>query len=105
MGGGGGGGGVGRMTSEQIFFCCYNRSVKKFSGHGPVQIFFIVFFRKGEGEGVLKLGLYVLHHNNNFNLIKLLQQHIKNYVSIYGVNKTSFGFRSIFCSSKVFPLT
>ena len=67
--------------------------------------FFYSIFSEGEGEGVLKLGLYVLHHNDNFNLIKLLQQHIKNYVSIYGVNKTSFGFRSIFCSSKVIPLT
>ena len=35
-------------------------------------IFFIlIFFRKGRGGGVLKFGLYVFHHNNNFNLINI----------------------------------
>ena len=52
------------MTSEQIFFCCYNRSAF-FSGHAPCN-----FFRKGRG-GRLKLGLHVFHHNNNFNLINI----------------------------------
>ena len=42
-----------------------------FSGHVPCNFFFIViFFRKGRGGG-LKLGLYVFHHNYNFNLINI----------------------------------
>ena len=37
----------------------------------PFKLFFeVIFFRKGRGEG-LKLGLYVFHHNNNFNLINI----------------------------------
>ena len=69
---GGGGGGSGRMTSEQFFFCCYNRSAIFFFWACAVQIFFIVFFSdRGEGGGVLKLGLNVFHHNNNFNLINI----------------------------------
>ena len=41
-----------------------------FSGHVPCKFFFIVifFFRRGGG---LKLGLYVFHHDNNFNLINI----------------------------------
>ena len=36
-----------------------------------MQIFFYSnFFRKRRGGG-LKLGLYVFHHNNNFNLINI----------------------------------
>ena len=47
----------------------------------------------GEG-GALRLGLYVFHHNNNFNLINIHSaktitiEHKKSYGSIYGVNKT-----------------
>ena len=53
------------MISEQIFFCCYNRSAI-FFWHVPCN-----FFSEGEGGGGLKLGLYVFHHNNNFNLINI----------------------------------
>ena len=35
-----------------------------------MQTFFIVKFFS-EGEGGVKLGLYVFHHNNNFNLINI----------------------------------
>ena len=59
------------MTSEQFFyfFCCYNRSAIFFSY--AVQIFFIViFFGRGMAR-LLKLGLYVFHHTNNFNLINI----------------------------------
>ena len=39
------------MTSEQFFFCCYNRSADFFSGHMPCKFFFVVmFFRKGRGR-------------------------------------------------------
>ena len=62
-------------------------------------IFFIViFFRKWKGGG-LKLGLYVFHHNNNFNLINIYSaktitiEYKKNYGSIYGVNKTIIWFQ------------
>ena len=60
----------------------------------------------GRGGG-LKLGLYVFHHNNNFNLRNIYSaktitiEYKKNYGSIYGVNKTIIWF----CSSKVIPLT
>ena len=39
-----------------------------------MQIFFysnLFFWKKGGGGGRLKLGLYVFHHNNNFNLINI----------------------------------
>ena len=36
----------------------------------PCKFFFIVIFSEGEGGG-LKLGLYVIHHNNNFHLINI----------------------------------
>ena len=56
--------------------------------------FIVIFFSEGEEGGGLKLGLYVFHHNNNFNLINIYSaktitmEHKKNYGSIYGVNKT-----------------
>ena len=59
------------MTSEQFLFCCHNRSANFFFWAYAVQILFIViFFRKGRGGG-LRLGVYVFHHNNNFNLINI----------------------------------
>ena len=36
------------MTSEQFFFCCYNRSGNVFSGHVPCIYF---FFLQGEWGG------------------------------------------------------
>ena len=33
-------------------------------------LFIVIFFGRGGGRG-LKLGLYVFHHNNNFNLINI----------------------------------
>ena len=85
------------MTSKQLFFCCYNRSAIFFFSARAVQIFFIViFFARGGG---LKLSLYVLyvfHHNNKFNLIKIYSaktitiEYKKNYGSIYVVNKNLF---------------
>ena len=34
--------------------------------------FIVIFFGRGEGGGRVKLGLYVIHHNNNnFNLINI----------------------------------
>ena len=33
--------------------------------------YIIIYFSVGEGGGGLKLGLYVFHHNNNFNLINI----------------------------------
>ena len=50
--------------------------------------FIVIFFSEGvEGGGGLKLGLYVFHHNNNFNLINIYSaktitmEHKKNYGS------------------------
>ena len=58
------------MTSEQFFFCCYNRSANFFFlGMCRAKFFYSNFFGRG-GRG-LKLGLYVFHHNNNFNLINI----------------------------------
>ena len=35
-------------------------------------LFIVIFFRKARGGGGgLKLGLYVFHHNNHFNLINI----------------------------------
>ena len=58
------------MTSKQLFFCCYNRFAIFFFSARAVQIFFCsnFFFARGGG---LKLGLYVFHNNNKFNLIKI----------------------------------
>ena len=62
-----------------------------------MQIFFyiVIFFGRG-GEGGLKLGLFVFHHNNNFNLVNIYSAktitiaYKKSYGSIYGVNKSYF---------------
>ena len=57
------------MISDQFFFCCYYRSAVIFFWAHAVQIFFYSnFFGRGGG---LRLGLYVIHHNNNFNLINV----------------------------------
>ena len=57
------------MTSEQFFFCCYNRSTNFFYlGMYRANFFYSNFFWRGGG---LKLSLYVFHHNNNFNLINI----------------------------------
>ena len=88
------------MTSEQFLFCCHNRSANFFFWACAVQILFIViFFRKGRGGGGLRLGVYVFHHNNNFNLINIYSaktmtiEYKKKYGSIYGVNKTIIWFQ------------
>ena len=88
------------MTSEQFFFCCYNRSTIFFSGHVPCNLSFLYSnsFSEGEGGG-LKLGLYVFYHNNNFDVIKIhsaktiTREYKKNHGSIYGVNKTIIWFQ------------
>ena len=70
----------------------------------PRKVFFYRdIFSEGEGGGGgLKLGLYVFHHNNNFNLINILSvaliktitiEYKKNYGSIYGVSKTIIWFQ------------
>ena len=51
---------------------------------------------EGGWGGDLKLGLYVFHHNNNFDLINIYSAKTrtqKNYGSIYGVNKTIIWFQ------------
>ena len=72
------------MTSEQFFFAAIIGLQKKIFWACAVQIFFfiIIFFRKGRGG--LKLGLYVFHHNNNFNLI-----------NIYSVKTIAIEYRKI----------
>ena len=55
------------------------------------------FFSEGEGGG-FKLGLDVVHYNNNSNLIniysaKTITIEYKKYGSIYGVNETMIWFQ------------
>ena len=47
----GGRGGSGRITFEQFFFYCYNRSANFFLGLCRAIFFYINFFRKGRGDG------------------------------------------------------
>ena len=63
VGGEGGGGEHGEWKND--FCAIYFASIK------GLQFFFIVIFSEGEGGGGLKLGIYVFHHNNNFNLISI----------------------------------
>ena len=59
------------MTSGQFFFFAALIGLQiYFSGHLPCRFFYSNYFSEGEGGGV-KLGLYVFHHNNNFNLINI----------------------------------
>ena len=69
------------MTSEQLFFCCYNRSA--------------IFF--WAGGGVLKLGLNVFHHNNNFNLINIYSA--KTLMSCFA----NFFFTCVACATFFMP--
>ena len=77
----------------------------------PCNFFYSNFF--GRGGGGLKLGLYVFHHNNNFNLINIYSaktftiEYKKNDGSIYDVNKTiiSFQIHFLFFKSNSSDLT
>ena len=64
------------------------------------------FFQKGRG---VKLGLYVFHHNNNFNLINVYYaktvtiEYKKNYGSI-DVLLCNFFFHNVVCANFLCPL-
>ena len=68
--------------------------------------FIVIFFRKGRGGGRgVKIGLFVIHNNNNyFNLIniystKSITIEYKKIMDLFTVRKKpSFGFRFIFYS-------
>ena len=80
------------MTSENFFFAAII-DLKFFVWACALQIFFYSNFFFGIGEG-LKLGLYVLYHNNNFNLI-----------NIYSTKTLMFCFAVFFsqcCVCKIF---
>ena len=76
----------------------------------PCNFFIVIFLGRGGG---LKLGLYVFHHNNNFNLINIYSaktftiEYKKNDGSIYDVNKTiiSFQIHFLFFKSNSSDLT
>ena len=59
------------MTSEYFFFAAIlGLQIFFLQGMCHANFFFLVIFF-GRGGGGLKLGLYVFHHNNNFNLINI----------------------------------
>ena len=61
------------MTSEKFFFAAIIGLQLFFLGICRAIFFYSNFFSEGEGGGAeLKLGLYVIRHNNkNFNLINI----------------------------------
>ena len=58
-----------QRSQQAIFFAALIGFQIYFSGHLPCKFFYSNYFSEGEGGG--ELGLYVFHHNNNFNLINI----------------------------------